>query len=106
MSHVVPDFWYPTTKKTGGPTGGPGPAPGPASSPRALASSLLRAEISAFLAAIARLSVLPVLDLTVLTASPTNAFAPRNVLEIFSRGTFKAPRPYWSAAGAAASRSR
>src|SRR5215204_5235647 len=48
ISQVVPDFWLPTTKNTGTP---PEDGLGGSFSPPSLASSLLRAEISASLSA-------------------------------------------------------
>jgi hypothetical protein len=71
MSHVVPDFCWPTTKKTGD-------SAATAPSPLTLASSLFSAEISAFLAAMLRLVPRPALDLTAPVAPAASAFALRN----------------------------
>ncbi len=71
MSQVVPDFCWPTTKKTG-------VWAAPAPSPLTLASSLFNAEISAFLVAMLRRAPRPALDLTAPVAPAASALALRS----------------------------
>src|ERR671911_119695 len=74
MSHVVPDFCWPTTKKTV-----VAPTTGRTSSPRARASSLLSAAISASLMAIRLRACRLTLDRRELAAVSRDDFAHRSV---------------------------
>src|SRR5215207_2129340 len=74
MSHVVPDFCWPTTKKTG-----VSPTTICTSSPRVRASSLLSAAISASLMAIRLRALLLTLERRELAAVSRDDFAHRSV---------------------------